>query len=352
MLIDMDIESLVDKLKNYDGRDITIMEVCGSHTAAISKNGIKSILSDKIHLISGPGCPVCVTPTAYVDKLIELAFRERTTVVTFGDLLRVPGSKESLQQAVSKGASVKMVYSPMDTLKLAHENSDEEFVFAAVGFETTTPVYAMLLQQIEKQGITNIKLLTSLKSMPEVICTLLEDGCDIDGFIAPGHVCAVTGAEIFEPIARKYNIPFSVCGFEGEELVAGIYALLQMVLKGDCSVKNCYQNAVDQSANPDMLALVDKYFVSGEASWRGMGIIEGSGRWLRDEYQRFDAGSRGLSEDNKKNKACACGEILKGKATPDDCPLFNKVCTPDNPQGACMVSYEGGCATRYKEINS
>ncbi len=348
----MDIEGLVSQLKNYDGREITLMEVCGSHTAAISKNGIKSILSDKIKLISGPGCPVCVTPTAYVDKLIELAYEENTTVVTFGDLLRVPGSKESLQQAVSKGASVKMVYSPMDTLALAVENPGTMYIFAAVGFETTTPVYAMLLSQIERQGIKNLKLLTSIKSMPQVICSLLEEGCEIDGFIAPGHVCAVTGYDIFEPIAKEYNIPFSVCGFEGEELVFGIYALVQMVLRGDYSVKNCYKSVVDKTANSDMTALVDKYFVSGEASWRGMGVIEGSGKWLRDSYKEYDAGSRGLNEDNKKNKACACGEILKGKAKPDDCPLFNKACTPDNPQGACMVSYEGGCATRYKEVNS
>ena len=346
----MEIKELVNYLKNYDGKKITIMEVCGSHTAAIAKNGIRAILSDKINLISGPGCPVCVTPSAYIDKLIELSLEPNTVVATFGDLIRVPGSTDSLQSAKSRGAKVAMVYSPLDVINLAKENPDKQYVFAAVGFETTTPVYTILLDQAIKNGLENIKLLTALKTMPEVISMLLKDEESIiDGFIAPGHVCAVTGYEIFEPLCETYNIPFSVSGFEGEELIIAIYGLVKMIVEGRSAVENYYTSAVSREANPKVMAQIDKYYTKGDATWRGVGLVKNSGMYLKDSYKHFDAGSFGLDTDIKKNAACKCGEILKGKAKTSDCPLFKKVCTPQNPQGACMVSYEGGCYHAYEE---
>lgn len=339
----MEIQQLVDFLRDYDGEKIRLMEVCGSHTHAIATNGIRDILSPKIELLSGPGCPVCVTPTAYIDKLIELCLQPNTTVVTFGDLLRVLGSKESLNEAKGRGGSVEMVYSPMDVLALAKDNPYRKYVFAAVGFETTAPVYTLLLENAIAQGLTNIQLLTALKTMPGAISYLCDNGAEIDGFIAPGHVCAVTGADYFNELAEKYEIPFGVSGFTAKELVIAIYGLVRMVLNKDNTVKNFYTSVVAQDKNPIIENQLEKYFEPADVAWRGMGVIPGSGLLLKEEYKHFDAGSKGLDVDNKKNKACKCGEILMGKAKPTDCPLFGKICTPANPAGACMVSEEGSC---------
>ncbi|SDB49615.1 hydrogenase expression/formation protein HypD [Pseudobutyrivibrio sp. YE44] len=347
----MEIAELVDFLRNYDGKPIRLMEVCGSHTHAIAKHGIRGLLSDKIELLSGPGCPVCVTPTAYIDKLIELSLQENTTVVTFGDLLRVPGSEESLNAAKGRGGSVEMVYSPMDVLQLAKDNPYRIYVFAAVGFETTAPVYTLLLDQAVEQGLYNIRLLTALKTMPGAISYLCDNGARIDGFIAPGHVSAVTGADYFNDLAKKYQIPFAVSGFGAKELVVAIYGLVQMVINGDSSVKNFYTSVVEQDKNPVIEMQINKYFEAADVAWRGMGIIPGSGLLLKDDYKQFDAGSMGLDVDNKKNKACRCGEILMGKAKPSDCPLFGTACTPSNPAGACMVSEEGACNSVYLSKN-
>ena len=348
----LSIDFIKKELIEYDGPVLNLMEVCGSHTAAVSKFGIKSLLSDKIRLISGPGCPVCVTPSAYIDRLIELALQPNFTVVTFGDMMRVPGSQESLNMARSRGASVKMVYSPMDILTLAKNEPEKEFVFAAVGFETTAPVYALLLDEIILREIKNIRLLTALKTMPAVIEALLSDRRDeesaIHGFIAPGHVCAVMGSDIFKPIADKFQIPFSVSGFSGEELLRGIHGLVDMCKEHQYGVKNYYKSAVDGVGNKIAHEKVSKYFEISDCTWRGIGCVKGSGLILKDEYSVYDAGSRVLNEDISYNHACRCGEILMGKAMPKDCPLFGKVCTPNTPKGACMVSLEGCCYHHYR----
>ena len=332
-------------LKEYDGEEIRIMEVCGSHTAAISKNGIRGMLSSKIKLLSGPGCPVCVTPTAYVDKLVELALKPDTCIVTFGDMLRVPGSKTSLSEAKGLGAKSVMVYSPMDIIKMAEEAPQTTFVFAAVGFETTTPVYALLLDEVIERGLTNVKLLTALKTMPGVVDYLCKEGAEIDGFLAPGHVAAVTGSDIFKPLAEKYQIPFGVGGFEGEEILYALWGIVKEV--GHGVVRNFYPQVVSEEGNTKAKALVEKYFVKADATWRGMGVIADTGMVLRPEYAAYDAGSADLTEDNKKNKACCCDKILMGKMTPQECPLFGKVCKPLTPQGACMVSTEGSCHSAF-----
>ncbi|MBQ7446339.1 MAG: hydrogenase formation protein HypD [Eubacterium sp.] len=341
----MDLKTIKQFLYEYDGPDMNIMEVCGSHTAAIAKNGIPGLLSKKIHLISGPGCPVCVTPSAYIDRLLELAKQENTCVVTFGDLLRVPGSEKSLRMIKGEGGRVEMVYSPMDILEMAEKEPETCFVFAAVGFETTTPVYALLMQELVKYDIKNVKLLTALKTMPEAIGFLCENGAPINGFIAPGHVSVVTGSRIFEPIAKKYGLPFGVSGFEGAEILTALYAIVKM--RGQGCVINCYPAVVTAEGNVDAQASVEKYFEPADAVWRGMGSIPGSGRILRKEYAAFDAGSRDLTEDKKKNQACRCDQVLMGKIKPTECPLFGKVCTPLKPQGACMVSTEGNCFSWY-----
>ena len=335
-----DLNKIIKALKEYDGEEVRIMEVCGTHTAAISENGIPSMLSPKIKLISGPGCPVCVTVTAVIDKLIELSMEPDTVVLTFGDLIRVKGTSRSLADAKAEGAHVKMVYSPMETLSLAANEPDKTFVFAAIGFETTTPAYAMVIEKAIEQGIHNLKLLTSLKTMPEVIRWVVKNGGGIDGFIAPGHVAAVTGSDIFEELSKELGIPFAVSGFEGEQLLLTIYSLVSM--KGKSGIKNFYKSVVSNEGNTKAQSIVEKYFTPSDSSWRGMGKIPGSGMILKDEYREYDAGSIGLDEDHMP-PGCSCASVLVGKVKPYECPLFGKVCTPDNAHGACMVSTEGSC---------
>ncbi len=341
----MTIDNIKNYLQSYDGPDLNIMEVCGSHTDAISKNGIPSMLSKKIHLLSGPGCPVCVTPSSYIDKLIDLSKEPGNVIATFGDLIRVPGSSKSLSDAKGEGAEVLMLYSPLDLIKTAKEDPDKNYIFAAVGFETTTPVYAVLLDRLIEENIKNVKLLTALKTMPEVISHLLKNKAPIDGFIAPGHVSAVTGYGIFEPIAEEFDIPFGVSGFKGEEILINLYGIVKTAGKG--VVKNYYPSVVKDEPEEETKRITDRYFVMCDAVWRGMGKIENSGMKIRPEYAMYDAGSDGLFTDEKKNKACICDQVLMGKKKPFDCPLFKKVCNPLSPQGACMVSTEGSCFSYY-----
>lgn len=341
----MEMKELIEFLSSYDGEPLSFMEVCGTHTASISENGIPSLLSEKIKLISGPGCPVCVTVASYIDRLCELALTPNTCVVTFGDLIRVPGSERALKDTKPLGGNIRMIYSPFEILELAKKDSKTDFVFAAVGFETTTPIYAILLNKITEEKITNIKFVTALKTMPAAIDKLCTMGNKIDGFIAPGHVSAITGANIFRPLAEKHKRPFVISGFEGEELIATIYALVK--LKGQSKVLNLYKSVVTDDGNQKAKDIVQKYFEPCDAVWRGIGNIKNSGMALKKEYEAFDAGSRNLTEDKAKNNGCRCGEVITGFCSPCDCPLFSKVCTPENPQGACMVSNEGACFHYY-----
>ncbi len=336
-----DLQSMVNFLSEYDGEPVRIMEVCGTHTASISENGIHQIISPKIKLISGPGCPVCVTVASYIDRLIELSMTPDTCVVTFGDMIRVCGSEKSLSEAKGDGANVKIVYSPFEIIQLAEKNPNTDFVFASVGFETTTPIYALLTEHIVKNNIKNIKLLTALKTMPAVIDTLCSQGVEADGFIAPGNVSVITGSNIFNPIAEKYNLPFAVSGFEGKDLVEAIFTIIK--LKNQGRVVNLYTEAVTGTGNENAKKLVDKYFTPSSASWRGLGIIDNSGMILRDEYKYLDAGSEILVTDSPKSTGCRCTDVVCGKIAPPQCGLFGKKCTPQAPQGACMVSTEGSC---------
>ncbi|HJA93624.1 MAG TPA: hydrogenase formation protein HypD [Candidatus Eisenbergiella merdipullorum] len=344
---------ILEYLQSYRGKPLRFMEVCGTHTAEINRNGIPALLPPSIELVSGPGCPVCVTVSAYIDRLIELGMDPENCIVTFGDMLRVPGSSISLSEARSRGCSVRMVYSPMDALKLAKADPGHVYIFAAVGFETTTPVYALLVQEALEQGIGNLRLLTSLKVMPPVIDWICAHNSDsaqsgeacesqrIHGFLAPGHVSVITGSRAFEPLARKYGLPFVVAGFEGEEILAAIAALVK--LQGQGRVLNMYPSAVTEEGNRTAQERVERIFEPCDAAWRGIGVIAGSGRKLRKEYEAFDAGSASLLEDEGGNPACCCARVLMGRIRPRECPLFGKACTPQTPQGACMVSTEGSC---------
>ena len=337
----INLQEMISFLKEYDGEPIRIMEVCGTHTAAISQSGIPQIISPKIKLISGPGCPVCVTVASYIDRLVELAMQDGKCVVTFGDMIRVCGSKKSLGDAKADGADVRMVYSPFDTVELAKKEPQTEFVFAAVGFETTTPIYAMLMEHIIGYGIKNIKLLTALKTMPAVIDCVCAEGTPVDGFIAPGHVSVITGYDIFRPLAEKYNLPFAVAGFEAENLIEAIYTIVK--LRGTPSVKNLYTEAVTAAGNMRANEAVNRYFKPCSAAWRGLGMIENSGMVLKDEYKSFDLGSELLVADNAKQNGCRCKDVICGRISPTECGLFGKKCTPQTPCGACMVSTEGSC---------
>lgn len=336
---------IAEFLKNYDGKPVTLMEVCGTHTGAIVENGIEDMLSHKIRLITGPGCPVCVTVAAYIEKLCELSKQPNTCVCSFGDMIRVPAKSGSLRDAEAEGGRVLMVYSPLDLIEIAKAEPETTFVFAAVGFETTTPLYAVLLEELCKQKITNVKLLCALKTMPRVIDKVLGASGEITGMIAPGHVSVITGSDIFKEPAEKFGIPFVVAGFEGRQLLAAIWALVRLQGKG--VVKNLYPEAVTQTRNESSYSLVNKYFEPCDAAWRGLGIIADSGMRLRTEYSQFDAGSDNLFDDHIPN-GCSCGEVVSGLKRPEECPLFNKVCTPTNPVGACMVSQEGSCFNHFK----
>ncbi len=335
---------IADFLKNYDGAPVTLMEVCGTHTGAIVENGIEEMLSDKIRLITGPGCPVCVTVAAYIEKLCELSLMANTCVCSFGDMIRVPSQKGCLRDAQAQGGRVMMVYSPLDIIETAKSEPETTFIFAAVGFETTTPLYAVLLEELIAQKIKNVKLLCALKTMPRVIDRVLTASGEITGMIAPGHVSVITGSDIFKEPAEKFQIPFAVAGFEGKQLLTAIWALTKLQGKG--VVKNLYPEAVQTHRNEDSYRLVEKYFEPCDAAWRGLGIIPLSGMRLRAEYSHFDAGSNNLYEDFVP-KGCSCGEVIAGLKRPEECPLFGKVCTPVNPVGACMVSHEGSCFNHY-----
>ncbi len=347
--------AILDYLQSYQGRPLHLMEVCGTHTAQIHRNGIPALLPPSIRLVSGPGCPVCVTVSSYIDRLIRLGLEENHVIATFGDMLRVPGSRQSLSQARAEGCRVKMVYSPLDVLKLAEADPAHTYIFAAVGFETTAPVYALLLRRAMEKGITNLRLLTSLKVMPPVIdriCREYQDAdvsCGIDGFLAPGHVSVITGSRVFGELARRHGIPFVVAGFEGGQILGAIAALVKLCGQADRGkMLNMYPSAVTLEGNLLAREAVNQYFEPCDAAWRGLGVIPASGLRLRREYAAFDAGGAGLVEDTGGNPACHCAQVLTGRIQPQQCPLFGRVCTPDSPQGACMVSTEGSCFTRFQ----
>lgn len=347
----MEIKQVVDYLKSYDGRKLKIMEVCGTHTASIFKNGIRSLISPKITLISGPGCPVCVTPTAYIDKCIEYACRKSHVLLTFGDMMKVPGSRGSLSEAKGNGASVHMMYSPFEVLDKAAAEPQTTFVVAAVGFETTAPAYALLLSWAKLRGIGNIKLVTALKTAIPAMKWICENQEDIDGFICPGHVSVVIGSHVYDELAERYEKPFVVSGFEAEHILASIYRIVRQTEKGMGRTENLYRNAVRDDGNKKAMEAIENVFEPGAAMWRGLGMIENSGLYIKSEFAEYDGGSRNLHEDMELPKECCCDSVIVGRKSPNQCPMFGEKCSPVKPFGPCMVSAEGACGIWYRNIH-
>ena len=344
----MEITQVIDYLKSYDGRQLKLMEVCGTHTAAIFKNGIRDLISPKIRLISGPGCPVCVTPTAFIDKCVEYAKADGCELLTFGDMMKVPGSAGSLSENKTQ-ANITIMYSPLEAIEKAKANPDITYVVAAVGFETTAPTYALLVEEAARQGIENIRLVTALKTAVPALHWICRNQNDIDGFICPGHVSVITGTHVYDELAGEYSKPFVVSGFEAEHILAAIYRIVKQIEAGEGRVENMYPNAVKEDGNPKALKAIETAFAPGEAMWRGLGLIENSGLYLREEYAIYDGGSKGLDEDMELPEGCRCGDVITGRINPDQCPMFESgACTPMDPFGPCMVSSEGSCGIWYR----
>lgn len=342
----MEMKQIVAYLKEYDGPEIKLMEVCGTHTASIFKNGIRSLISPKIKLISGPGCPVCVTPTAYIDQCIDYAIKENHVLLTFGDMMKVPGTKGSLSDFKGKGARVELMYSPFEAVEKAEKNPFITYVVAAVGFETTVPAYGLMLEQAKAKGLTNIKLVTALKTVMPALTWICENQQNIDGFICPGHVSVIIGSEIYGKLAQKYHKPFVIAGFDAEHILAVIYDIVRQLEQKNEKVKNLYTNAVRAEGNQKALEVMERFFESGPAMWRGLGMIPRSGLYLKDAA--FDGGSRGLDRDMELPEECCCGDVIVGRINPDQCPMFETKCTPMEPYGPCMVSAEGACGIWYR----
>lgn len=347
----MTLEQVTKELKGYQGRTIKIMEVCGTHTASIFKAGIRSILPPEIRLISGPGCPVCVTPSAYIDKLVDYSLKENYQVLTFGDMLKVRGSKYSLTQAKALGGQVSYLYSPLQALALAKENPQINYIFAAVGFETTTPLYAILLEEMEKAQVKNLKLLIAVKTIIPALSFLCEKE-EIDGFLCPGHVSAVIGSKVYEPLAKRYKKPFVVTGFEGEHILASIYEIVTQLKTEEFKAKNLYTSAVKEEGNQKAYKAIMKYFEPCDAYWREIGTIPGSGLKLKEEFLAYDAGSQEILADETLPKGCRCTDVILGRIQPIECKAFGKRCTPMDALGPCMVSAEGACGIWYKNRDS
>ena len=358
---DFKIKEDISRLASIIGSEVkkpfNIMEICGGHTHSIMKYGLNTLLKDKINFLHGPGCPVCVMPLKRIDEAIEIADSPDVILAAYGDMMRVPGTDSSLIKERAKGKDVRMIYSPLDIIKIAEDknNKGKKVVFFAIGFETTTPMTAALLEEVIARRINNVLFHVNHVLVPPPINAILDSGDNlIDGFICPGHVSVMTGSAIYEDIPLKYKKAAVIAGFEPYDILSGVLLIVRQINEGRPAVEIAYKRAVKECGNKKAQGLVDKYFtVRDEFEWRGFGNIPKSGLKLRDEFKDFDAEyvfRDKLKElpGGKENAACKCGEILKGKCKPDDCPLFGKACNPENPLGACMVSFEGACAAYYK----
>ena len=329
----------------------TLMEVCGTHTMAIHRHGIRSLLPTKIRLISGPGCPVCVTPVDFVDKAVALSRLPDVIIATFGDMVRVPGSTTSLLKEKAQGIDLRIVYSPADAVALAARNPSRRVVFLGVGFETTAPTVAASILQAEKSWLENYFVLCAHKTIPEAMALLGEDPeIPIDGYLCPAHVSAVIGTRAYASLATEHAIPCVVTGFEPLDILQGVALLVHQILDGRAEVENQYSRFVRREGNPKAMEILHRVFEPCDARWRGLGTIPGSGLRIREEFAAFDIEKRLTiaAEPAREPSGCCCGEVLKGKIAPRDCPLVGTLCTPEEPVGACMVSNEGACAAAYR----
>jgi hydrogenase expression/formation protein HypD len=346
---------LLEKIRNlaFTLDPIRIMEVCGTHTMEIGRLGLRSLLPSSIELISGPGCPVCVTPGSYIDSAADLALQKKVRIVTFGDMIRVPGNRTSLEEAKAKGAAIEVVTSPLQTLELARKYPEQEIVFLAVGFETTVPTMAKSILNAKAANLSNISFLVSHRTVPPALAALINDKVtDISGFLLPGHVSAIIGEAPYQPIARQ-GLPGAITGFGSIDILMGIFHVCSMIAQSRPMIVNAYSRIVKKEGNPLAVRTYEKVFQPSDALWRGIGTIPLSGLTLREEYADFDAARRfgillDVDSSGGQPEGCSCGSVLKGVIKPIECPLFAGVCTPRTPIGPCMVSSEGSCAAYYK----
>jgi hydrogenase expression/formation protein HypD len=340
---------LVEALHRTVTRPWALMEVCGGQTHSIVRHGLDALLPEGLTLIHGPGCPVCVTPVALIDRALALAARPEVTFCSFGDMLRVPGTAKDLLQVKSEGGDVRIVYSPLDALALAERQPGREVVFFAVGFETTAPANALAVSQARKRGLTNFSLLVSHVLVPPALeAVLASPACRVDGFLAAGHVCA--GTAEYVPLAARHHVPIVVTGFEPLDLLQGILMAVTQLEEGRHEVENQYERVVRTEGNRPAQALIREVFQVVPRAWRGLGPIPASGLGLRPDYAAFDAEARfGVGDvGGPESEACLSGQVLQGLLRPPDCPAFGRACTPDHPLGATMVSSEGACAAYHR----
>lgn len=342
---------LIETIHRLAPEHATLMEVCGTHTVAIARNGIRDLMPEGLRLASGPGCPVCVTCNRDIDTVIALARIPNVTITTFGDMTRVPGSTSSLLAEQAAGRSVEIVYSPLDALAFAKAHPEREVVFVGVGFETTTPLVAMAIKRAKAMGLSNFTVFAAHKNMPGALELIVGDPTlELDALILPGHVSTIIGAEPYRFLAEKYGIPGVITGFEPVDVLQGIAMLVRQLHEGRAEIEIAYARGVMPEGNPVALAAIDEVFETCTATWRGLGDIPGSGYRIRDEFADFDAVRRFEPdvEPTRDPKGCRCGDVLRARIAPNECPLFRTVCTPENPVGPCMVSSEGSCAAYYR----
>jgi hydrogenase expression/formation protein HypD len=341
---------LVDEIRHVQTKPWVIMEVCGGQTHSIVKNGLDYLLPRGVDLVHGPGCPVCVTPLEMIDKAHAIARRTDVIFCSFGDMLRVPGSDGDLFTIKSRGGDVRVVYSPLDCLKIARANPEKQVVFFAIGFETTAPANAMLAWQAKMQGLQNVSLLVSHVLVPPAMEAILSSSQNrVQGFLGPGHVCAVVGYEEYEPLSKRFEVPIVITGFEPLDILEGVLMLVQQLEEGRAVVENQYSRVLSRDGNRAAQALIRKVFTVGNRKWRGVGTIPQSGYELREEFRDLDAERRFSVEsiETAEPAICIAGQILQGIKKPHDCPAFGKQCDPQHPLGATMVSAEGACAAYF-----
>jgi hydrogenase expression/formation protein HypD len=344
-------QRLARKVASISSKPTRLMEFCGGHTVAIMKYGIRQLLPPNIQMLSGPGCPVCVTSGQDIDRAIALAGLPGVIITTFGDMLKVPGSRLNLQIARAEGCDVRVIYSARDALQVARENPLQPVVLIGIGFETTSPTVAAAILQAEKDGLKNFSVLCLLKMTPPPMKTLLELGeVGLDGIICPGHVSAIIGTQPYEAYARDYGVACVVAGFEPVDILQAVEMLVEQVEKGRPAVEIAYRRGVKPEGNPRALELIEQCFDIAGATWRGLGAIPDSGYRIKQRFKVFDAESNFDVEAApfEEPKGCLCGQMLRGVSIPTDCKLFGKLCTPENPVGPCMVSSEGSCAAHYQ----
>ncbi len=344
-------KGLIASIEAMAPEQATIMEVCGTHTVAIARNGIRGLMPQGIRLSSGPGCPVCVTSNHDIDTVIALARIPNVIITTFGDMTRVPGSTSSLLKEQAAGRSIQIVYSPLDALKIAREHPEKEIVFVGVGFETTTPLIAMAIKRAQAMGLENFSVFVAHKNVPGALEAIVSDPeVNVDALILPGHVSTIIGLEPYRFLAERYGIPGVITGFEPVDVLQGIAMIMRQLHEGRAEIEIAYARGVMAEGNQTAVAAIDETFETCSAVWRGLGEIPGSGYRIRDTYAQFDAVMRFEPdvEPTQEPKGCRCGDVLRGILAPDECPLFRTVCSPENPVGPCMVSSEGSCAAYYR----